>query len=124
MLVTIDYREKELIDLCQLKLLETEPETEEVKGKRKEKEMKEGEGKKDSLETAPPTALSLSPLVGVGGEISKRNSVQTQRRAGTLFAPVCVCVSVYFVTRVHINIYTHIILSLYLRPFITHSRGV
>jgi len=36
MLVTIDYREKELIDLCQLKLLETEPETEEVKGKRKE----------------------------------------------------------------------------------------
>ena len=37
MLITIDYREKELIDLFQLKLLETEPDTEEVKGKKKEK---------------------------------------------------------------------------------------
>ena len=33
MIVTIDYREKELIDLFQLKLLETEPKMEEeVKG--------------------------------------------------------------------------------------------
>lgn len=41
MLVTIDYREKELIDLCQLKLLETEPEmAEEVKGEKKGKEGK------------------------------------------------------------------------------------
>ena len=39
MLITIDYREKELIEMIQLKLLETEsePETEEVKGKKKEK---------------------------------------------------------------------------------------
>jgi ERCC4-type nuclease len=38
MLVTIDYREKELIDLCRLKLLdEIEPETEEGKEKKKEK---------------------------------------------------------------------------------------
>ena len=38
MLVTIDYREKELIDLCRLKLLdEIEPETEEGKDKKKEK---------------------------------------------------------------------------------------
>jgi crossover junction endonuclease MUS81 len=38
MLITIDYREKELIDLFQMKLLEeTETETEEVKGKKKEK---------------------------------------------------------------------------------------
>ena len=35
MLITIDYREKELIDLCRLKLLdEIEPETEEGKGKK------------------------------------------------------------------------------------------
>lgn len=41
MLVTIDYREKELIDLCQLKLLETETEMEEeVKGEKKGKEGK------------------------------------------------------------------------------------
>ena len=40
MLVTIDYREKELIDLCRLKLLdEIEPETEEGKEKKKEKIM-------------------------------------------------------------------------------------
>lgn len=39
MLITIDYREKELIEMIRLKLLETEsePETEEVKGKKKEK---------------------------------------------------------------------------------------
>ena len=39
MLITIDYREKELIEMIQQKLLETEsePETEEVKGKKKEK---------------------------------------------------------------------------------------
>lgn len=38
MLITIDYREKELIETIQLKLVEeVEPETEEVKGKRKEK---------------------------------------------------------------------------------------
>uniref|UniRef100_A0A6C0I268 ERCC4 domain-containing protein n=1 Tax=viral metagenome TaxID=1070528 RepID=A0A6C0I268_9ZZZZ len=39
MLITIDYREKDLIEMIQLKLLETEsePETEEVKGKKKEK---------------------------------------------------------------------------------------
>jgi crossover junction endonuclease MUS81 len=39
MLITIDYREKELIEMIQPKLLETEsePETEEVKGKKKEK---------------------------------------------------------------------------------------
>lgn len=39
MLITIDYREKELIEMIQLKLLETElePEMEEVKGKKKEK---------------------------------------------------------------------------------------
>jgi crossover junction endonuclease MUS81 len=39
MLITIDYREKELIEMIQLKLLETEPEPEmeEVKGKKKEK---------------------------------------------------------------------------------------
>jgi crossover junction endonuclease MUS81 len=41
MLITIDYREKELIEMVQLKLLETksEPETEEVKGKKNEKGM-------------------------------------------------------------------------------------
>ena len=49
MLVTIDYREKELIDLCQLKLLETEPETEEVKGKRKEKEIEKIKIKVENL---------------------------------------------------------------------------
>ena len=37
MLITIDYREKELVEMIQFKLLETEPETEEVKGKKKEK---------------------------------------------------------------------------------------
>jgi crossover junction endonuclease MUS81 len=39
MLITIDYREKELIEIIQLKLLETEsePETEEVKEKKKDK---------------------------------------------------------------------------------------
>lgn len=39
MLITIDYREKELIEMIRLKLLETEsePEMEEVKGKKKEK---------------------------------------------------------------------------------------
>ena len=51
MIVTIDYREKELIDLCQLKLLETEtePETEEVKGKRKEKEIEKIKIKVENL---------------------------------------------------------------------------
>ena len=51
MLVTIDYREKELIDLCQSKLLETEtePETEEVKGKRKEKEIEKIKIKVENL---------------------------------------------------------------------------
>ena len=49
MLVTIDYREKELIDLCQLKLLETEPETEEVKGKKKEKEIEKIKIKVENL---------------------------------------------------------------------------
>jgi len=38
MFITIDYREKELIDLFQLKFTETKPETEEVKGKEKNKE--------------------------------------------------------------------------------------
>ena len=38
MFITIDYREKELIDLFQLKFTETKPETEEVKGKEKKKE--------------------------------------------------------------------------------------
>ena len=37
MLITIDYREKELIEIIQLKLTETQPETEEVKGKKKDK---------------------------------------------------------------------------------------
>ena len=37
MLITIDYREKELIETIQLKLTEKEPETEEVKGEKKEK---------------------------------------------------------------------------------------
>ncbi len=39
MLITIDYREKELIEMIRLKLLETEsePEMEEVKGKKKER---------------------------------------------------------------------------------------
>ena len=37
MLITIDYREKELIDLFQLNETEPEPETEEIKGKKKEK---------------------------------------------------------------------------------------
>jgi hypothetical protein len=50
MLVTIDYREKELIDLCQLKLLETESEMEEeVKGKRKEKEIEKIKIKVENL---------------------------------------------------------------------------
>ena len=51
MLVTIDYRENELIDLCQSKLLETEtePETEEVKGKRKEKEIEKIKIKVENL---------------------------------------------------------------------------
>jgi hypothetical protein len=38
MLITIDYREKELIETIQLKLTEKEPETEEVKGEKKESE--------------------------------------------------------------------------------------
>ena len=38
MFITIDYREKDLIDLFQLKFTETKPETEEVKGKEKKKE--------------------------------------------------------------------------------------
>lgn len=39
MLITIDYREKELIEMIQLKLMEKEPEpeTEEIKGEKKEK---------------------------------------------------------------------------------------
>ena len=49
MIVTIDYREKELIDLCQLKLLETEPETEEIKGKKKEKEIEKIKIKVENL---------------------------------------------------------------------------
>jgi crossover junction endonuclease MUS81 len=49
MIVTIDYREKELIDLFQLKLLETEPETEEVKGKKKEKEIEKIKIKVENL---------------------------------------------------------------------------
>lgn len=50
MLVTIDYREKELIDLCQLKLLETESEMEEeVKGKKKEKEIEKIKIKVENL---------------------------------------------------------------------------
>jgi ERCC4-type nuclease len=37
MLITVDYREKELIEIIQLKLTETQPETEEVTVKNKEK---------------------------------------------------------------------------------------
>jgi ERCC4-type nuclease len=49
MIITIDYREKELIDLCQLKLLETEPEMEEIKGKKKEKEIEKLKIKVENL---------------------------------------------------------------------------
>jgi crossover junction endonuclease MUS81 len=49
MIITIDYREKELIDLCQLKLLETEPEMEEIKGKKKEKEIEKIKIKVENL---------------------------------------------------------------------------
>lgn len=47
MLITIDYREKELIDLIQLKFAEKKPETEEVK--KKEKEIEEIKIKVENL---------------------------------------------------------------------------
>jgi len=53
MLITIDYREKELIDLCQLKIKSTEKEkeseTEEIKGKKKEKEIEKIKIKVENL---------------------------------------------------------------------------
>lgn len=51
MLITIDYREKELFEMIQLKLTEKEPETEteEVKGKKKEKGIKKIKLKVENL---------------------------------------------------------------------------